>query len=1441
MIPEGVTVIGYCAFYNCQKLVLEENLPQSIQKIEESAFEKCTALTAVGMSYNNTVEFEAEIGSNAFAGCTNLKEVNLSENVTSIGSYAFGGCTALKELTLPESVTYLGEYFIAGTAISTITIPKNVNRSGSYYSNGALANCKTLNTVIFEEGIREIPSYICASGDYTSYITKVVIPEDVTVIGSSAFYNCQKMSIYGYSGSYAETYAKENNIPFVTVAVSKKATISEVLGKLDVDHLLKGIDFGDMAKIDGPEITINDKTFTLFTIDAAGLKLDIGKHVQASVDMDEKTVQILIGFKPIDESVNADPSEETSGISGTRKRSAAWEKEFRDMKSFYKAVGGNKLSDKEIENKLKALNCKLYDSDAVLGLSASAKISGYAEFSFSSGEFVYKEGGVIVSASIQENYSRPIASFPAAYVAASFNAKLDGTLKLERVNEYYSPEVEAEIEAEIGIGLGLGSKRAKTYVEGGLKGTLEIDLAYPKSTLEEALGLKLFGNLYVSSSLFGFDGPGYEKKFWEWQVYPKKTSIQATTMNLDTVAVSNRKYLAKKATLLSVEAENGEDIYLDRTVYPYNLAQIVELPDKSKLMVWVGDDSSKTDVNKTSIMYAIYDGTNWSEVNVLAETGGLNDYPIVYQQEDAVYIVWQKSTKVLETGVTLTDVLSSIDLYYAVYQNGKMSGATAVTTNSTYEMMQQIAVKGNDIYIAWVENSKNDIFMSEGNTSVILAKRSNGSWTKETIYTGTSSIDNLAMDYVNGKLRIAYEMGRTDSNGNYAIDVYTWQDGVSKLISADSENIRIVGSKMYYVQNSKLMVYDMISGKETETGLFGIGDYDVMVHDDIIYVISNDTNGFTGELYVYTYNQKSGMWSDPIQLTDYGKYIRSFSSVVDEDGTLLTAINLVTVDESASSGSIYGDAVLRVVKLGSTPDIKVDTGIVYDYGDVKPGNTIPLEFQVTNNSICMVNNLTAKLYDEDDRLLDTVALNAEIESGDTVSVQCLYTLPDKLQKHTIFVKIQAEGEENVEDNEAWTTIGYGDLKIENAYLSGTSSSAIIKGSIKNSGYENAENIVVQLVDGKDNSIVLGEFSVSSVVIGEESPFEFKLDKRYLDVNPLTTGNTVDVVVTTDTEERNYENNTRQVLIQSSTDAAMVLNYENVELKQKDTIELAVSYSFYDTTTQIEWSSSNIKIAKVDENGKVTAVGNGIALITAKAGNKSVVCYVTVADEEEGGILLSANSVLMDVGDTRTISATLLAKGNKADIVWDSSNPEVAVISDSGQITALHAGKTIITATLEARTATCTVTVYASGVMGYSVTGTITSYGTQNTPASIVLLNGTEEVAQVESTDDTYTFPSVPAGTYTLQVGKENHVTRTYDITVESEDMTQDVKLCLIGDVTGDGKVNTRDLNRLYAHVNGTNPLEGYEFACGEVTGDGKLNTRDLNRLYAHISESNRLW
>ena len=161
-----------------------------------------------------------------------------------------------------------------------------------------------------------------------------------------------------------------------------------------------------------------------------------------------------------------------------------------------------------------------------------------------------------------------------------------------------------------------------------------------------------------------------------------------------------------------------------------------------------------------------------------------------------------------------------------------------------------------------------------------------------------------------------------------------------------------------------------------------------------------------------------------------------------------------------------------------------------------------------------------------------------------------------------------------------------------------------------------------------------------------------------------------------------------------------------------------------------------------------------------------------------------------------------------------------------------------------------VTLYAVWKQNSSaISGNVTSYDIdKNDVATVRLLNsaGTSEVGKVQCEADTssqvaYEIKDVQAGNYILKVSKEGHVTRTYEITVGQNGVTQDVKICLIGDVTGDGKVNTRDLNRVYAHVNGTNPLTGYEFDCGDVTGDGKINTRDLNRLYAHISETNLLW
>ena len=147
-------------------------------------------------------------------------------------------------------------------------------------------------------------------------------------------------------------------------------------------------------------------------------------------------------------------------------------------------------------------------------------------------------------------------------------------------------------------------------------------------------------------------------------------------------------------------------------------------------------------------------------------------------------------------------------------------------------------------------------------------------------------------------------------------------------------------------------------------------------------------------------------------------------------------------------------------------------------------------------------------------------------------------------------------------------------------------------------------------------------------------------------------------------------------------------------------------------------------------------------------------------------------------------------------------------------------------------------VKAPKKQGVTVSGTVTSYLTGDATVELVKDGETIKTA----TGAAYEFTEVAAGIYTLKVSKTNHVTREYTITVGETAVTQDAKICPLGDVTGDGKVNSRDLNKLYAHINETGIMSGYEFKCGDVQGNNDIvNTRDYNRLYAHVNETNFLW
>ncbi|HIR29763.1 MAG TPA: Ig-like domain-containing protein [Candidatus Coproplasma stercorigallinarum] len=141
-----------------------------------------------------------------------------------------------------------------------------------------------------------------------------------------------------------------------------------------------------------------------------------------------------------------------------------------------------------------------------------------------------------------------------------------------------------------------------------------------------------------------------------------------------------------------------------------------------------------------------------------------------------------------------------------------------------------------------------------------------------------------------------------------------------------------------------------------------------------------------------------------------------------------------------------------------------------------------------------------------------------------------------------------------------------------------------------------------------------------------------------------------------------------------------------------------------TDKTVTWSTSNEAIATVS-GGVVTGVKAGEVTITAKAGDKSATCTVTVTakqgteDPEDPiaveGITLDKTTATVEEGATVTLTATV-TPDNATDktVTWSTSNETIATVS-GGVVTGVKAGEVTITAKAGDKSATCTVTVTAA--------------------------------------------------------------------------------------------------------------------------------------------------
>ena len=146
-------------------------------------------------------------------------------------------------------------------------------------------------------------------------------------------------------------------------------------------------------------------------------------------------------------------------------------------------------------------------------------------------------------------------------------------------------------------------------------------------------------------------------------------------------------------------------------------------------------------------------------------------------------------------------------------------------------------------------------------------------------------------------------------------------------------------------------------------------------------------------------------------------------------------------------------------------------------------------------------------------------------------------------------------------------------------------------------------------------------------------------------------------------------------------------------------------------TDVVWESDNTKVAMVSEDGQVTA--NGVGTTTVRCyieanPSLSATCTVNVKGNTEpevvkvSGITLNPSEGLNLVeGNSSKLTATVSpSNATNSSVKWVSSSPDVAIVDDSGNVTALKAGSTMITCTAvdgSGVSASCPVTVKGTTV------------------------------------------------------------------------------------------------------------------------------------------------
>lgn len=298
-----------------------------------------------------------------------------------------------------------------------------------------------------------------------------------------------------------------------------------------------------------------------------------------------------------------------------------------------------------------------------------------------------------------------------------------------------------------------------------------------------------------------------------------------------------------------------------------------------------------------------------------------------------------------------------------------------------------------------------------------------------------------------------------------------------------------------------------------------------------------------------------------------------------------------------------------------------------------------------------------------------------------------------------------------------------------------------------------------------------------------------------------------------------------------------LSVENEVMQKGSTQAVQVKIEPEGTEEKLVWESSNENVICVDQEGRITAVGNGKAEVIAKTlsgnveGRTSITVYTAPYD-----IVLSKETATLLLGKTfQLVGNVLPEEASQTQINWHSENETIATVSEDGLIEAKQVGTTNIVASIGTIEKKCEITVVEfkpEWNLSFNESLTVTGNEISGLPWENITVSNVQALI-------TSNLQMKFVNNVGIILTENDKIGTGSELIISTEEGSEIYRyeFLLYGDLNGDGAIDALDVLVLQKHILETKLLQGIYLKAGNLSKNGNTpSALDGLKLQKHILE-----